>query len=709
MATTEDKTNKKTIKLCNCNATMSLDAAALGKALGSSAPLEVHNALCRKQAGAFQQSLNDADVVVACTQEAQLFTEIAQQAQSGTNIQFVNVRDFAGRSAERNKVTPKIAALLAAAALPEPEPVASVDYKSAGHLLIIGPSAVSIDWARRLSDGRVGQLSVSVLVTRREGGELPAERDFPVWSGKSVSVSGYLGAFDVEWRQANPIDLDLCTRCNACIEVCPEGAIDFLYQIDSDRCKSHRKCVDACGAIGAIDFERTDDKRTERFDLVLDLSAEALIRVPDLPQGYAAPGNDPLEQALAAARLAQMVGEFEKPRFTRYRERICAHNRSGRSGCNRCIDVCSTGAIRGDGERVIVDAHVCAGCGGCATVCPSGAMSYEYVRVPDMGLRLKTLLSTYRDAGGKQACLLFHDLEEGNALVNAVGRHAVRGGKGLPARVIPVAAFHAVSIGLDVLLGAISYGASQVMIVAGSCNSDAYLDALEAQMSVAQTILTGLGYAGEHFKVLRTDEPSVLESILWKTEPATTVAEMASFNLAAEKRTSLDLAIDHLATLAPARVDKIGLAAGAPFGALAVNRDTCTMCMACVGACPASALQDSPETPQLRFIERNCVQCGLCVNTCPESAIKLQPRLLLTAQAKTPVVLNEAEPFDCVRCGKPFGTKRMVDNMLAKLDQHSMFSGGGALKRLQMCAECRVIDMVESHDEMSIFDYAKGK
>jgi ferredoxin len=335
-------------------------------------------------------------------------------------------------------------------------------------------------------------------------------------------------------------------------------------------------------------------------------------------------------------------------------------------------------------------------------------MRYEYARVPDMGLRLKTLLSTYRDAGGEQACLLFHDLEDGSALVGSVGRHAVRGRRGLPARVIPVATFHVASIGIDTMLGAICYGASQIMVVSGSCNSDTYLRALEAQMSVAQTILNGLGYAGEHFKVLRSDESNALESILWDAEPAQTVSATASFNLAAEKRTSLDFAIDHLARFAPAPVDEIALSAGAPFGALIVDRDKCTMCMACVGACPASALQDAPETPQLRFIERNCVQCGLCVNTCPEEAIKLQPRLLLTMQAKTPVVVNEAEPFDCVRCGKAFGTKRMVDNMLSKLDQHSMFSDGKALKRLQMCAECRVIDMVESN-EQSIFDYAKGK
>jgi len=116
-----------------------------------------------------------------------------------------------------------------------------------------------------------------------------------------------------------------------------------------------------------------------------------------------------------------------------------------------------------------------------------------------------------------------------------------------------------------------------------------------------------------------------------------------------------------------------------------------------------------PQAPQLRFVERNCLQCGLCANTCPEDAIRLQPRLLLTGQAKQPAVLNEAEPFDCIRCGKPFATRRMIDNMLAKLDQHSMFAGDGALKRLQMCGDCRVVSMVESTDESSIFDYTRGK
>ena len=103
------------------------------------------------------------------------------------------------------------------------------------------------------------------------------------------------------------------------------------------------------------------------------------------------------------------------------------------------------------------------------------------------------------------------------------------------------------------------------------------------------------------------------------------------------------------------------------------------------------------------------MQCGLCANTCPEDAIRLTPRLLLTAQAKEAVTLNEAEPFNCVRCAKPFGTRRMVENMTGKLGAHSMFATGGALRRLQMCGDCRVIDMASSTDEPSIFDYTGRK
>jgi len=681
---------RKTLKVCSCNRTVAIDAAALGAALKTDAPLSLHHQLCRKDAAAFQAALGLADeVVVGCTQEAPLFGELAAESNSAstTRVRFVNLREHAGWSSEGKAATPKMAALLAMAALPDPQPAPAVQFKSDGEVLIIGPAAAALDWAQRLSE----TLSVSILVNGK--GELPLERAFPLWSGKVTALSGWLGAFEVEWRQENPIDLELCTRCNACIRACPESAIDFGYQVDAAKCKAHRDCVAACGEIGAIDFSRLERQRKERFDLVLDLSREPLVRTHELPQGYFAPGDDPLEQALAAQKLTALVGEFEKPRFFAYKAKICAHSRSGREGCNQCIDVCSSGAIQADGDHVRVELHLCAGCGGCATVCPSGAMTYAYPAVPEMGMRLKAALSTYRDAGGRDACILFHDAREGRAQVLDLGRR----GKGLPARVIPVECFHVASIGIDLMLGALAYGASQVLVLSTEKLAEGYGAALQRQMGYGETILHGLGYGGTHFRLV-TDLNEV-----WSAKPASTVERAASFNLSPDKRTTLDFALEHLAR--DRKVQEITLPAGAPFGTLAVNKTACTLCKACIGACPESALLDSPETPSLRFIERNCVQCGLCADTCPEDAIRLVPRLLLGPQAKEPVTLNEAQPFNCVRCGKPFGTRQMVENMLGKLSGHSMFAG--STRRLQMCGDCRVVDMMDNSSEASIFDYPK--
>src|SRR5437773_12062906 len=102
----------KTLKLCNCNRTMALDAKGLAAALKLKQPVEIHTELCRKQVASFHGSLKDEACVIACTQEAPLFSELADQARSTADIKFANIREHAAWPQEGPRATPKIAALL---------------------------------------------------------------------------------------------------------------------------------------------------------------------------------------------------------------------------------------------------------------------------------------------------------------------------------------------------------------------------------------------------------------------------------------------------------------------------------------------------------------------------------------------------------------------------------------------------------------------
>ena len=539
---------------------------------------------------------------------------------------------------------PLTAALAAVGALPSPEPVPAVSMNAEGRLVIIGEAEVVRGWAERLA----GQRDVTVLALGEsavpQGDFVPGavdrseEANFALESGSDVRLSGHLGAFELRWQTAG-------------------GA------------------------------------KQARFDVVLDLSPQALLKRVELPNGYAAPGRDPLDQALAVIDLLGFDGEFEKPRYVAVNERVCAHSRSLKAGCSNCIDVCATEAIVSAGDTIKLDPYLCQGCGTCTTVCPSGALSYQYPRVADVGLAIKAQLKAYRAAGGENPCVFFHSAEAGRKQLLAMKR----AGQALPGNVIPVETWSADAVGLDLLLGAIALGASQI-VVFGAGSHD--LAPLQKQAKLGHAILDGFGYTGDYLRIVDADNAHWLAELdAWQPAQAVPAAD---FRLLADKRTTLEFVIDHLHKQAPLSAETIALPAGAPFGNVTVS-DACTLCMSCTSACPAGALKAAADAPRLSFLERNCLQCGLCANTCPEQAITLTPRLLVK-ERRAERVLKEAEIFCCTACGKPMGAAPTIMNMIAKLAGHSMFATPEAKARLSMCGDCRVIDLINNEKSMKAWE-----
>ena len=625
--------------VCNCQGTMTLDADALGVE-------RIHTELCRAQLDAFESALDGGAPLVACVQEAPLFGEVA--AEKGREARFVNIRETGGWSAEGPAAMPKIAALLDAAdAIETPARLQSV--ASDGHCVIWGAGQAALDMAEALSR----QLSVTLVFSDDEAVLLPPRIDFAVYRGVAPRAAGSLGRFRIAFDALAPMR-------------------------PSSRGEPVFGAAKAGTEIGC--------------SLILDLSGHApLVSGHRHRDGYErADPKDPAGAWRAALKLTALSGEFEKPIYIALDPSICAHSRSAQSGCNKCLDTCPAGAITSAGDTVAIDAGICAGCGGCHSVCPTGAISYQYPKRVDLVARGRRLLSGYADHGGTHPVLLVHD-GAGMALVNAMARE----GRGLPARVLPLELHAATTPGHVEMLTWIAGGASRVVMLADPARADE-LNGLEAQAALANTILSQMGYSAR-VEIVCEPDPDAVEDRLWSL-PLEDAPMRTGFLATGSKREVGRLALGALNAEAPSPITIAPMPAGSPYGEVAIDRDACTLCMACTTVCPTGAMADTPDEPRLRFTESACVQCSLCVSTCPEDALTLAPRLNLTPAAMQPITLNEEEPFECVSCGKPFATRSAIERVREKLKGHAMFAGDKAAL-FELCETCRVEAMANSADD----------
>ena len=645
---------KPKLLVCNCQRTMDIDGARLAKMLGLDEPIAVHRELCRAEAPRFEAAIAAGPVHIACTQEAPLFRDIAEERDAGdTVLQFTNIRERAGWSEAQAAALPKMAALIAEAEHVS-KPAGLITLKSEGVCLVYGSGQMALDVAQELS----GRLSVSILLTDPADAIPPSVVDVPIHRGRIRKASGYLGAFEIEVDGYAPM--------------LPSARSGFEFVMARDGARS--KC-----------------------DVILDLSGgRPLFSDGGRRDGYVHvdPAN-PAAVAKAMFKVADLVGEFEKPRYVSFDADLCAHARSQKVGCTNCLDTCPTGAISAAGDHVAVEPGICGGCGTCSAVCPTGAVSYTLPNREDLVTRVQVLLQAYRAAGGTRPMLLLHDEKHGSPLIAAMSRF----GRGLPAHVLPLGLYSVFQLGHDVMAAMLAAGAEQIVILAPG-EEPAELPPLEGQVALLSAFLDALGHQGPRVRMLVESDPDAVEELLYGL-PKLTELTPRNFAAGGSKRDVARTALASLNETAPQPATVIPLPKGAPYGRIRIESSGCTLCLSCVGACPANALSDSPDRPQVSFTEAACVQCGVCVATCPEKVITLEPRYNFTPSAMTPEILKGEEPFECVSCGKPFGARATIEKVVERLKSHSMFQSERQLRLIQMCDTCRVVSVsTEGNDPM---------
>lgn len=641
--------HKRITLVCNCENTMHLDPATLqtafGENAGSDQPFKVHTHLCRSGIGAFEKALGDnrdTQLCVGCTQESALFTEVAAELNCPEPIYF-NIREKAGWSKDAKKVSPKVAALIALANQ-EQKPARVKTITSDGLCLVIGSGQAAFDAAKLLNK----KLSVSLLLTSPDDIVLPHHLEFPIFCGKLNSANGTFGRFEV--------------------------IVDaYAYMLPSSK--------------AGLDFAMPRDGAKSACSVILDLTGGTpLFTRHEGRDGYfrADPG-DPAMVLRTIIDAGELVGEFEKPIYVGYEPDICAHSRSRKTGCSKCIDNCPAGAITSNGDLVDIDTDICGGCGNCAAHCPTGAVKYLYPQRHDTIRSIQLLAEVYHHAGGQDAVLLCHDGGHGMDLINAMARY----GKGLPHNVIPLEMHSASGIGHDAMTAALAAGFAKIMVLANPRKIEEY-EALNNEIALTDALSNGLGFGNSRVVMIAESDPDTLETALWSQTVQKRITA-TSFVPLGNKREVARNAITVLAGTSKAKLSEIALPAGAPYGVVQVDTQACTLCLACVSSCPADALRDNPEKLQLRFVETACVQCGICAATCPENAISLLPRYNLAPQAMQPATLYEEEPFKCIRCDTPFASQSTIARISEKLaGTHRMFADKASSDLLKMCDNCRL-------------------
>lgn len=358
------------------------------------------------------------------------------------------------------------------------------------------------------------------------------------------------------------------------------------------------------------------------------------------------------------ATLKSNLGTFSYKEIITYKDDACQYHHRREKHCGKCADICPTfGVGANDNLMELVFSPIdCISCGACVGVCPTSSLTYE--DLPKEGL--EEIIDLYKES---KIFLCDLDSYENLARLNFT----------LPQNLTPL-----------ILPNLKMLNENDYLTMLQTSGNDLLVFNHQAPMIDFINNITQNAY--QKNAILQASTPQEIEEYAQQINSFESYLYKNRYNK--PHRESFAQRLQYIIK------DKdFGIAKSvAPvyYGNIKIDKDKCTLCLSCVGACNVNAIFAKSDDFSLRFNPSLCTTCGYCVDSCPEKIMDLnRDGLELNPDYFKSRELAKDEPFLCVECGKPFSTKKSIDKIFTMLSA-SFSKDPQKLRTLQCCPDCKV-------------------